>query len=96
MSEIDELHGPHAATRQANADRIVWREADRRFARIRVTRHTCECRARIFELCAAGGLGWIRLTDRLGEGKTTVLETDALPMRQAEELWWKVLFGQAR
>lgn len=59
-------HGPHAASRQPDAEVVVWHTPDTFVERVRVVRHTCECRARIYELCAAGGLAWVRVTDRLG------------------------------
>ncbi|MEU7746967.1 hypothetical protein [Nonomuraea sp. NPDC049158] len=92
---VTSYHGPHAASQQPGAQVVTWLNPDPFAERVRVVRHTCECRARIYELCAAGGLVWVRVTDRLGRS-TVVKETHRFRTREAEELWLKILLGQAR
>ncbi|MEV1241381.1 hypothetical protein ACIBO2_08440 [Nonomuraea sp. NPDC050022] len=44
---------------------------------------------------AAGGLAWVRVTDRLGR-HPVVKGTHRFRTCEAEELWLKILLGQAR
>ncbi|WP_055483446.1 hypothetical protein [Sphaerimonospora mesophila] len=87
-------HGIHAAIAQAGAVMVRWLEPQRRCARVRVREHTCECRARIYELCQAGGLSFVRRTDRTPKGPQ-VMETEWLPAARARELWHKIITGHA-
>ncbi|WP_244302048.1 MULTISPECIES: hypothetical protein [Microbispora] len=57
-------------------------------------RHTCECRPTIYELCQAGGLLFVRRTER--EGEVKVHETERLVSARIEPLWTKLLTGEAR
>ncbi|MGI5160141.1 hypothetical protein [Microbispora sp. CA-102843] len=60
--------------------------------RVRVRRHTCECKATIYELCSAGGLLFIRRTKR-GK-KVEIRETERLVAARMEELWVRLLSGE--
>jgi hypothetical protein len=51
-------------------------------------------RSPIYELCAAGGLGFVRRST--SETPTSTNESAWLPVRAAEDLWWRILSGQAR
>jgi hypothetical protein len=95
MTAPPEYHGPHAAGRQLGAEEVRWHDAEPFGDRVRVIRHSCESNARIFELCAAGGVACVRVTDRLYQG-VIVKETHRFRMREAEELWVKTLLSQAR
>ncbi|MDA0643292.1 hypothetical protein [Nonomuraea ferruginea] len=62
-----------------------------RFGRVRVLRHTCERRARVYEFCAAAGLAWIRRTDR---SSTVVFVEESRPTSYGEVAkWWEKLFS---
>lgn len=91
---IQDFHGPHVSVRTAEAESIDWHDPLPRFCRVRVLRHTCECRARIYEFCASSGLAWIRRTDR-SPSAVTVKESHPTSYRKAEELWKKLLAGEA-
>ena len=53
------------------------------------------CRAESYELCASGGLMFIRHTAQRA-GKATVHETDRWLSRKAEAIWIFLLAGRAR
>ncbi|WP_433501697.1 hypothetical protein ACQP1K_29100 (plasmid) [Sphaerimonospora sp. CA-214678] len=79
---------------QPGAVTVRWLKPQPRCPRIRVKEHTCECRARIYELCQAGGLFFIRRTDR-GRNGQKVMETEWLPSARMRELWHKIITGHA-
>lgn len=85
-----DFHGPHAADDES----IDWRDPLPRLGRVRVLRHTCECRARAYELCAGGGCAWIRRTDR-SPTVMAVKESCPTSYREAGDLWEKLLSGEA-
>ncbi|MFC0862366.1 hypothetical protein ACFHYQ_08655 [Sphaerimonospora cavernae] len=87
-------HGTHAAAAQPDAVTIRWLKPQPRSARIRVKEHTCECKARIYELCQAGGLFFVRRTDRAQNGQQ-VMETEWLPSARMRELWHDIITGRA-
>jgi hypothetical protein len=89
-----DFHGPHAADGGSDAGSIDWGDPLPRFVRVRVLRHTCECRARVYELCAAAGRAWIRRTHR-SPTVTVVKESHPTSYREAGELWEKLLSGKA-
>ncbi|MDA0632538.1 hypothetical protein OUY22_03850 [Nonomuraea sp. MCN248] len=88
-----DFHGPHADAGGFDAGSVDWRDPLPRFCRVRVLRHTCECRARIYEFCAAAGLAWIRRTDR-SPTAVTVKESRPTSYGEAEALWEKLLSGR--
>ncbi|WP_204016143.1 hypothetical protein [Sphaerimonospora thailandensis] len=49
----------------------------------------------IYELCSAGGQGFVRRTTRGTKG-TTIHETDRVPAPRAVELFERILTGEAR
>ncbi|WP_249346342.1 hypothetical protein [Microbispora sp. H11081] len=68
----------------------------RRTVRARVVAHTCDhCSPLAYELCASGGLLFVRRTDRSGD-RPEVRETERLPDARARRLWLTVLLGRAR
>jgi hypothetical protein len=74
---------------------VEWCEPLPRFQRVRVRRHTCECKPRVYELCTAGGLAWVRRTDRL-KSMVKVSESHPRLVGEAEELWSMILAGRAK
>ncbi|MEU8279669.1 hypothetical protein ACFYOK_35685 [Microbispora bryophytorum] len=87
-------HGIHVPDLQRGAEELRWLKPQRRCTHIRVRRHTCECRPRIYELCQAGGLVFVRRTDRKKVG-LEVAETEWLLTARAQELWQKILTGRS-
>ncbi|MEV0350668.1 hypothetical protein AB0H88_33205 [Nonomuraea sp. NPDC050680] len=69
MTEIPDFHGPHFGPPQADHVKLTWYEATYRARWIRVVSPSCECNRTLYELCAAGGQGFVRRTDRT-EGTT--------------------------
>ncbi|WP_204074529.1 hypothetical protein [Planotetraspora phitsanulokensis] len=67
----------------------------RRSDRVRVRKHTCDCMATIYELCYAGGLLFIRRTIRELDSRVAH-ETDRLITVRMEDLWMRLILGQAR
>ncbi|MGI5160828.1 hypothetical protein [Microbispora sp. CA-102843] len=68
----------------------------RRCVRARVVAHTCDhCSPLAYELCASGGLLFVRRTDRTGT-TPQARETERLPDARARRLWLDLLLGRAR
>ncbi|WP_067178677.1 hypothetical protein [Microtetraspora niveoalba] len=88
-------HGVHVAPLQKGHEKIRWLPPAQRSDRVRVRRHTCECKATIYELCHSGGLMFIRRTVRGPDG-AHVHESDRLVTARMEVLWLRLLLGEAR
>ncbi|MFC0861862.1 hypothetical protein ACFHYQ_06095 [Sphaerimonospora cavernae] len=86
--------GLHAAAPQEGYERVNWRESLPRADRVRVRRHTCDCKPIVYELCQGGGLYFVRRLYRSDE--VLVHESEWLRSPEAERLWLQVLMGQAR
>ncbi|GAA4187316.1 hypothetical protein GCM10022252_20620 [Streptosporangium oxazolinicum] len=95
MIELTGCLSPHVPTPQKGHTRLVWLTPDRGTARLRVITWTCYCRATLYELCQAGGQGFIRRTLQL-EGSPAIHETYRWPIRQASDIWRALLSGEAR
>lgn len=68
----------------------------RRTVRVRVVAHTCDyCSPVAYELCASGGLLFIRRTDRTGK-TPEVRETERLPDPRVGRMWLDLLLGRVR
>ncbi|GGO12033.1 hypothetical protein GCM10010116_24160 [Microbispora rosea subsp. aerata] len=68
----------------------------RRSVRTRVVAHTCDhCSPLAYELCASGGLLFVRRTDRSGD-RPEIRETERLPDARARRMWLDLLLGRAR
>lgn len=75
---------------------IRWMRETRRSVRARVMAHTCDhCALLAYELCASGGLLFVRRTDRTDK-RPEVRETERLPDARARRLWTDLLLGKAR
>ncbi|WP_405084380.1 hypothetical protein [Microbispora sp. NBC_01389] len=99
-SDLDELllrcPGLHLPPEQPDCVRLRWMPEARRTASVRVVRHTCDdCRDVSYELCAAGGLMFIRRTDRT-KGTPKVRETERLIACRVQGMWQALLLGSAR
>ncbi|WP_327044024.1 hypothetical protein OG320_19850 [Microbispora sp. NBC_01189] len=67
-----------------------------RSASVRVVAHTCDdCSSLAYELCASGGLLFIRRTDRSGD-QPKIRETERLPHARMRSLWTELLLGRVR
>lgn len=88
-------HGLHVAPAQAGYEEIRWLRPTSRSDRVRVRRHTCECRPTVYELCAAGGLMFVRRTVEARRG-VRIHETDRINTAGMRELWRRLILGQAR
>ncbi|MEO3799092.1 hypothetical protein [Nonomuraea sp. B1E8] len=95
MSKLPDFHGPHVCPPLPDAESVEWEVPMARFVRVRVLRHTCECKPCVYEFCAAGGLAWVRRTQRREFGET-VRESHPTTVGKAEVLWEKLMNGQAR
>lgn len=91
---LPSYHGIHVPDPQPDAQKLRWLKPQPRCPHVRVQRHTCECRVRIYELCQAGGLVFVRRTDREETG-LEVAETEWLLTARARELWEKILTGRS-
>ncbi|GAA4564791.1 hypothetical protein [Planotetraspora kaengkrachanensis] len=88
-------HGIHVAPLQPEHVKIRWLKDTRRCDHVRVRRHTCDCKSTIYELCHAGGLMFIRRTIREGDAQIAH-ETERLITARMEDLWMRLILGQAR
>ncbi len=86
---------PHVAPLQRDHMRLVWHSPLRGEQRVRVIAWTCDCRATVYELCHAGGVGYVRRTVQL-EGAPEVHETYRWSFREADGVWTALLGGQVR
>ncbi|MBO3746550.1 hypothetical protein J5X84_10780 [Streptosporangiaceae bacterium NEAU-GS5] len=97
ISEFGEFHGLHVAAPQPGFRRIRWLPAVPRSDRVRVVQHTCDCRDVVYELCAAGGLLFIRRMTYAADGTVReLIETDRFVAARTTRLWAGLLAGTDR
>lgn len=89
---IPDYHGPHIRPLLADPVKLAWYEPTQLAQHVRVTAHTCHCRATTYELCAAGGQGFIRRMDR---ERRTVHETARTLTAVARRTFEQILNGEA-
>ncbi len=88
--------GLHAAPARDGHTPIRWLPETGRSVRVRIITHTCDqCFRESYELCAAGGLMFIRRVTR-GPSGLKVRESERLVSSQAYPVWLSLLRGQAR
>ncbi|TLP62023.1 hypothetical protein FXF59_26820 [Microbispora tritici] len=93
---LDACPGLHVAPEQPGHVVIRWMCETRRSVSVRVVAHTCdECSPLAYELCASGGLLFVRRTDR-SDGRPEIRETERLPYARMRPLWMELLLGRAR
>ncbi|GGO29002.1 hypothetical protein GCM10010116_58140 [Microbispora rosea subsp. aerata] len=86
---------PHVPDRrQRGCAKLEWFKPSNG-ARVRVLAWTCDCLAIVYELCQAGGQGFIRRTLQ-NEDAPEVRETHHWPLIQAREVWADLLTGRVR
>jgi len=86
----------HPAPEQPGHLKLHWSPLTGRMARVRVVAHTCEwCVLESYELCASGGLMFIRRTDRT-HARPVESVTEHLPEGRMMPLWARLISGQAR
>ncbi|MCW2901774.1 MAG: hypothetical protein JWO67_4039 [Streptosporangiaceae bacterium] len=90
-------HDTHVRTAVHDAEKLQWVEWPPS-ATSRVVERTCWCRARLYELRSAGGHRHIVRTDRIppAAGPPIVRYTIPLPAAQTDDLWKKLIDGQAK
>ena len=91
---FDDYHGLHVAAPQAQLESVLWEPSLPRAHRVRVREHTCICQSPQFELCTAGGLWFVRRTS--AGASTGIVESAWVSASAANELWGRLLSGQAR
>ncbi|MEU8361246.1 hypothetical protein AB0C27_35050 [Nonomuraea sp. NPDC048882] len=89
--EIPDYHGWHVQPPRPDHAQVAWYTPTRRVPRIRVSVHTCGCQAVVYELCAAGGQGFVRRTDR---AEKTVHETAWMAAAAARRVFELILSGR--
>ncbi|MEV0618608.1 ATP-binding protein [Nonomuraea sp. NPDC050404] len=92
---IEDFHGPHPEPPREEHAKIGWSASVGRSASIRVRAHTCDRESVTYELCAAGGLGHIRRTERTADGDR-VSESPWVRESEVRRLWDDLLEGKAR
>ncbi|GAB2461970.1 hypothetical protein [Streptosporangium sandarakinum] len=88
-------HSVHPSTLWPEHGLVDWRPERPRTSRVRVKEHTCDCLATFYELCQAGGLMFVRRTERRN-GVTVVHESPWEIASRTQELWRRLLAGTAR
>ncbi|MBG0819310.1 hypothetical protein HS048_00835 [Planomonospora sp. ID91781] len=86
-------HSIHVAPPLASHEKLTWRAPLPRTDRVRIRQHTCMCRDQVYELCASGGLMFIRRTTKRA-GRIIVHETERWLSKRAEEVWLLLLTGR--
>ncbi|GAA3132954.1 hypothetical protein GCM10017600_44660 [Streptosporangium carneum] len=87
-------HSTHVGPLVTDYEELTWRVPVARSDRVRVREHTCICQVQSYELCASGGLLFIRRTT-VKSGKAVVHETDRWLSKQARGTWLLLLAGRA-
>jgi hypothetical protein len=85
---------PHVPIAQSGCRRLEWL-APRSGERVRVIAWTCECLATVYELCEAGGQGFIRRTVQRSGGNQ-VHESHRWQVAESRAMWTALLSGLAR
>lgn len=93
--KMEEFHGPHVKPLKEGHVAIDWSGSVARCSSVRVRSHTCDCLPTVYELCAAGGLGHIRRTERSAQ-RDRVSESPWLRAAEVQRLWEDLLEGRAR
>lgn len=84
---------PHVPLPQGTCAKLDWHPS-RWDEQCRVIDWTCPCRSVYYELCQAGGLGFVR---RITQGEDlAVAETGRVRLAQAHAMWHALLTGLAR
>ncbi|WP_157248525.1 hypothetical protein [Nonomuraea typhae] len=92
--DLNHCLAPHPTPPREDCLRVTWLEP-RGDDRCRVIAWTCDCRRLYFELCASGGLTFVRRTVRETEWIVTA-ETHRGPLLETEKIWTALLHGLAR
>ncbi|GAA3245569.1 hypothetical protein [Nonomuraea helvata] len=93
MADPSAYHGIHPAPVRSGCERVDWSPCVPRTDRVRVRAHTCECLPTVYEMCAAGGLMFIRRIDRK-HGQPEIHESTWTRARDVEELWRRLITGE--
>ncbi|MGV9303142.1 hypothetical protein ACWENQ_02755 [Nonomuraea sp. NPDC004354] len=94
-AELGEWHSQHPEPLREGAIAIDWSLEVPRADRVRVKSYTCNCVPVFYELCQAAGLMFIRRLSQGGE-VTLVHESPWLRCAEVEDLWQRLLRGEAR
>ncbi|MFF0306445.1 hypothetical protein ACFYSC_03400 [Streptosporangium sp. NPDC004379] len=95
MASQERHHSVHMGPLWPEHGLVGWRPERPRTSRVRVKEHTCDCQATFYELCQAGGLMFVRRTERRN-GVTIVHESPWEIASRTQELWRRLLTGAAR
>src|SRR5437868_1468894 len=94
FSVPDFHHGIHSSVQNEEVESVRWERSLPRADRMRVREFTCACRSPVFELCTAGGLWFVRrISD---ENPTAPMESEWMSAKAGNDLWLRILSGQAR
>ncbi|MFC4062273.1 hypothetical protein ACFOWE_28560 [Planomonospora corallina] len=85
---------PHVPLPQSRCERLDW-YGPRLGERVRVIAWTCTCLATVYELCEAGGQGFIRRTVRF-DGRREIRESPRWRTATARVMWTALLSGLVR
>lgn len=93
-------HGTHPLPPKPEHEKLEWGKpyASRQYETVRVRVHTCglePCVGTFYELCTAGGQGFIRRTTTR-QGVQSVAETPPMSIPDVERAWWELMHGRAR
>ncbi|GAA3035423.1 hypothetical protein GCM10017559_73750 [Streptosporangium longisporum] len=91
---VERHHGHHVAPLRHRHQSVDWRPERPRAGRLRIKEHTCDCRPVFYELCQAGGLMFVRRTERTRR-EVVVHESPWTIARRTQDLWLRLLEGAA-
>lgn len=85
---------PHVLSARSHCEALLWNapKDPRGKERVRLVTWTCDCGPAFFELCEAGGMRFIRRTQRV-RGTLSIKETDRWPPGEADAMWTALLHG---
>ncbi|GAA3113984.1 hypothetical protein GCM10020001_036440 [Nonomuraea salmonea] len=89
---VPDYHGAHVGPLLPDRVELSWYEPVSRAAVVRVVAHTCGCQAMAYELCTAGGQGFVRRAD---QEQGAVHETAWTLVAVARRTFEMILGGQA-
>ncbi|MBT2234267.1 hypothetical protein [Nonomuraea sp. NEAU-A123] len=95
MTDLDAYHGLHLAAPRGNITLVDWYPWQPTSAVTRVRAYTCDCAPVVYELCVAGGHTYIRRCD-WSTYPTSVMESERMTDRHAQDLWMRIMSGEAR
>jgi hypothetical protein len=95
VNDLDTFHGLHPTAPRADVTLVDWYPWRPTSTVTRVRAYTCDCAPVVYELCATGGHTYVRRCD-WSIHPTSVMESERMIDRRAQDLWMRIMNGEAR